>query len=247
MSTLFLNQGRDPFGALPLTFIVESSSDPQWLGGCNFDSIINRYWLIVVGFFWFMEELHRRAPCTGFWKRIWEKLKLEAFVSSCTLSKDGYNTCHLSCFVVPCAQRWHGGTKVCFVRGEGKLRWLDFLSPMQHHHGAQRSNWSMHRQCGPESAISTEDYHRLSMTVSSKVHLFRHLNFLDTQSMNVLLSFQSNPIFDDYIYIFICVVASLARAKEAYQNMASVKQRIWIVKPAEWANRGCGIRPMSQR
>lgn len=61
--------------------------------------------------------------------------------------------------------------------------------------------------------------------------------------MNVLLSFQSNPIFDDYI----CVVASLARAKEAYQNMASVKQRIWIVKPAEWANRGCGIRPMSQR
>lgn len=151
-----------------------------------------------------MEELHRRAPCTGFWKRIWEKLKLEAFVSSCTLSKDGYNTCHLSCFVVPCAQRWHGGTKVCFVRGQGKLRWLDFLSPMQHHHGAQRSNWSMHRQCGPESAISTEDYHRLSMTVSSKVHLFRHLNFLDTQSMNVLLSFQSNPIFDDYIYIYMC-------------------------------------------
>ena len=26
--------------------------------------------------------------------------------------------------------------------------------------------------------------------------------------------------------------------------MASMKQRIWIVKPAEWANRGCGIRPM---
>jgi len=28
--------------------------------------------------------------------------------------------------------------------------------------------------------------------------------------------------------------------EEAYQNMAS--KRIWIVKPAEWANRGCGIR-----
>eukprot|EP00435_Cladocopium_sp_Y103_P007637 s2460_g2.t1 len=30
--------------------------------------------------------------------------------------------------------------------------------------------------------------------------------------------------------------------EEAYENMASEKKRIWIVKPAEWANRGCGIR-----
>ena len=33
------------------------------------------------------------------------------------------------------------------------------------------------------------------------------------------------------------------RTQEAYESMASLKQRIWIVKPAEWANRGCGIRP----
>jgi hypothetical protein len=29
MSTFFMNQNRDPFGALPLTFIVEGSADPQ--------------------------------------------------------------------------------------------------------------------------------------------------------------------------------------------------------------------------
>eukprot|EP00913_Durusdinium_trenchii_P014226 g13350.t2 len=32
------------------------------------------------------------------------------------------------------------------------------------------------------------------------------------------------------------------REQEAYQSAAAAKQRIWIVKPAEWANRGCGIR-----
>lgn len=32
MSEFFLQQGRDPFAALPLTFIVEGSADPQRLG-----------------------------------------------------------------------------------------------------------------------------------------------------------------------------------------------------------------------
>ena len=40
-------------------------------------------------------------------------------------------TCHLSCFVVLCAQRWHGGTKVCFVRGQasGEIEMARFSEP----------------------------------------------------------------------------------------------------------------------
>ena len=36
ISSFFMNQNRDPFGALPLTFIVEGSADPQSPG----------YWLL---------------------------------------------------------------------------------------------------------------------------------------------------------------------------------------------------------
>lgn len=65
------------------------------------------------------------------------------------------------------------------------------------------------------------------------------------ETMSTLFLNQGRDPFGALPLTFIVESSSdpqFALFEEAYQNMASVKQRIWIVKPAEWANRGCGIR-----